>query len=151
MAMMKAIPAANPDDYVASLSGWQQRYTAALRAAVLDTAALTEVIKWGHLVYFSNGPVLLIRAEERRVLFGYEASSLVSNPEASTKWQHWSSWREHRWNAQRWSRWSRRQWLSMRPTAIPQTSVLSVRPNPSIEGTSTIRLRLLAAAPHVKR
>ena len=26
-----------------------------------------------------------------------------------------------------------------------------VRPNPSIEGTSTIRLRLLAAAPHVKR
>ena len=25
------------------------------------------------------------------------------------------------------------------------------RPNPSIEGTSTIRLRLLAAAPHVKR
>jgi hypothetical protein len=28
---------------------------------------------------------------------------------------------------------------------------LSLRPNPSIEGTSTIRLRLLAAAPHVKR
>ena len=26
-----------------------------------------------------------------------------------------------------------------------------LRPNPSIEGTSTIRLRLLAAAPHVKR
>jgi hypothetical protein len=25
----------------------------------------------GHLVYFSNGPVLLIRAEEKRVLFGF--------------------------------------------------------------------------------
>jgi len=25
------------------------------------------------------------------------------------------------------------------------------RPNPSIEGTSNIRLRLLSAAPHVKR
>jgi hypothetical protein len=30
-----------------------------------------EVIKWRHLVYFSNGPVLLIRAEEERVLFGF--------------------------------------------------------------------------------
>jgi hypothetical protein len=29
------------------------------------------VVKWGHLVYFSNGPVLLIRAEQRRVLFGF--------------------------------------------------------------------------------
>jgi hypothetical protein len=29
-----------------------------------------EVIKWGHLVYLSNGPVALIRAEGKRVLFG---------------------------------------------------------------------------------
>ncbi|KQV51271.1 hypothetical protein [Duganella sp. Root336D2] len=28
-------------------------------------------IKWTHLVYFSNGPVLLIRAEKERVLFGF--------------------------------------------------------------------------------
>ena len=28
-------------------------------------------MKWGHLVYLSNGPVLLIRAEEKRVLFGF--------------------------------------------------------------------------------
>jgi hypothetical protein len=27
----------------------------------------------------------------------------------------------------------------------------TLRPNPSIEGTSNIRLRLLSAAPHVKR
>ena len=30
-----------------------------------------ERIKWGHLVYTFNGPVLLIRAEQRRVLFGF--------------------------------------------------------------------------------
>jgi hypothetical protein len=42
-----------------------------LRAAVLASANLKEVIKWGHLVYSSNGPVLLIRAEEHRVLFGF--------------------------------------------------------------------------------
>jgi hypothetical protein len=42
-----------------------------LRATVLKSGALDEVIKWGHLVYFSNGPVLLIRAEEERVLFGF--------------------------------------------------------------------------------
>lgn len=42
----------------------------ALRKAVRAAAKLEEVIKWGHLVYFENGPVLLIRAEEKRVLFG---------------------------------------------------------------------------------
>jgi hypothetical protein len=26
---------------------------------------------WGHLVFFANGPVLLIRAEDNRVLFGF--------------------------------------------------------------------------------
>ena len=34
-------------------------------------AALEERIKWGHIVCFSNGPVLLIRAEAARVLFGF--------------------------------------------------------------------------------
>jgi hypothetical protein len=29
------------------------------------------MVKWGHLVYMANGPVLLIRAEESRVLFGF--------------------------------------------------------------------------------
>ena len=69
--MKKSIPAENPDAYVASLSGWQRRYAEALRTAVVSTASLQEVVKWGHLVYFSNGPVLLIRAEEKRVLFGF--------------------------------------------------------------------------------
>jgi hypothetical protein len=70
--MMKKTQAAeNPDAYLSSLSGWQHRYVQALRQAVTDAQPLDERIKWGHLVYFSNGPVLLIRAEEKRVLFGF--------------------------------------------------------------------------------
>ncbi|OOG47555.1 hypothetical protein B0B52_00960 [Polaromonas sp. A23] len=69
--MKKSVPAESPDAYLASLSGWRQRYVQALRSTVVGTAPLQEVIKWGHLVYFSNGPVLLIRAEEERVLFGF--------------------------------------------------------------------------------
>ena len=47
-------------------------YVEALRAAVFGaTAQLTETVKWGHLVYLANGPVLLIRAERHRVLFGF--------------------------------------------------------------------------------
>jgi hypothetical protein len=71
MPMMKAVPAENPDAYIASLDGWRQRYAQALRSAVLSTVPLRETVKWGHLVYFSDGPVLLIRAEEERVLFGF--------------------------------------------------------------------------------
>jgi hypothetical protein len=71
MPMKKSTPAANPDAYLASLDAWQRRYTEALRSAVIESAPLQEVIKWGHLVYFSNGPVVLIRAEEERVLFGF--------------------------------------------------------------------------------
>ncbi len=69
--MKKTIPATSPDAYVTGLSGWQRAAVEQLRAAVLGSAALDEVIKWGHLVYLSNGPVLLIRAEETRVLFGF--------------------------------------------------------------------------------
>lgn len=69
--MRKSIPAANPDAYVSALDGWRRAQVEALRAAVRDAAPLEEVIKWGHLVYLSHGPVLLIRAEEERVLFGF--------------------------------------------------------------------------------
>jgi hypothetical protein len=71
MPMKKVVPAESADAYVASLSGWHRRYTEALRSAVISAAPLREAIKWGHLVYFSNGPVLLVRAEEIRVLFGF--------------------------------------------------------------------------------
>lgn len=69
--MKKSTPASSPDAYVGTLSGWERATIEQLRAAVLGSAALDEVIKWGHLVYLSNGPVLLIRAEENRVLFGF--------------------------------------------------------------------------------
>lgn len=69
--MRKSTPAASPAAYVAALDGWRRARVEELRAAVLEAAPLDEVIKWGHLVYLSNGPVLLIRAEEERVLFGF--------------------------------------------------------------------------------
>ncbi|MDC0745410.1 DUF1801 domain-containing protein [Polyangium mundeleinium] len=69
--MKKSVPAAKPDAYVASLEGWQRTCVEGLRAAVRASAELEEVIKWGHLVYFSKGPVLLLRAEPARVLFGF--------------------------------------------------------------------------------
>jgi hypothetical protein len=69
--MKKMVPAANPQAYVDALSGWRQECVTALRAAVLGAGKLEEVVKWGHLVYLANGPVLLIRAEEERVLFGF--------------------------------------------------------------------------------
>lgn len=69
--MKKSPPAANPDAYVAALSGWRRARVESLRAAVRAAAPLTEQIKWGHLVYLAGGPVLLIRAEEERVLLGF--------------------------------------------------------------------------------
>jgi hypothetical protein len=69
--MKKTPPAASPDAYVSALRGWRRDCVKALREAVRGAATFDEVIKWGHLVYFSKGPVLLIRAEEERVLFGF--------------------------------------------------------------------------------
>jgi hypothetical protein len=69
--MKKMTPAASPDEYVAGLSGWQRTCVENLRAAVRAAGDLEEEVKWGHLVYTSNGPLLLIRAEEQRVLFGF--------------------------------------------------------------------------------
>lgn len=69
--MKKTPPAPDPDAYVAALDGWRRELVEQLRTAVRAAAPLEEAIKWGHLVYLSNGPVLLIRAEEERVLFGF--------------------------------------------------------------------------------
>ena len=68
--------ARSPDEYVAALAAmgaWQQRSAIALRAAVHEAAPqLQERLHWGHLTYFLNGsPVLLIRAEPQRMLFGF--------------------------------------------------------------------------------
>jgi hypothetical protein len=59
------------DAYVAALDGWRRACVDRLRASVLTQEKLQESVKWGHLVYEANGPVLLIRAEPERVLFGF--------------------------------------------------------------------------------
>ena len=69
--MQKSPAAETPDAYVAALTGWRLDLVLALREAVRSAGLNDERIKWGHLVYFSNGPVLLIRAEQARVLFGF--------------------------------------------------------------------------------
>ena len=69
--MKRSPPAASPDAYVGSLTGWRRTCVEELRTAVRGAARLDEVIKWGHLVCLANGPVLLIRAEEERVLLGF--------------------------------------------------------------------------------
>lgn len=74
--MRKTVPAASPDAYVAALDGWRRDIVARLRAAVhaagdAPNDGAREVIKWGHIVYLADGPALLIRAEDERVLFGF--------------------------------------------------------------------------------
>jgi hypothetical protein len=63
--------AANPAAYLAGIDGWRLKLATSLRRAVKKTAGLDEQLKWGHLVYFSDGPVCLIRVEANRVLFGF--------------------------------------------------------------------------------
>lgn len=71
MAMKKTVPAASPDAYVAALTGWRRALVERLRKAAHAAGLRDERIKWGHIVCFHNGPVLLIRAEDERVLFGF--------------------------------------------------------------------------------
>ena len=78
-------PAPDPDAYVASLGGWQSACVKALRATVTKSSNLEEVVKWGHLVYLSNGPVLLIRAETHRVLFGFWRGQMLRDIEERLK------------------------------------------------------------------
>jgi hypothetical protein len=69
--MKRATPAPSPEAYLGALRGWRRECVAVLRSTVRASASLEERIKWGHLVHLSNGPVLLIRAEESRVLPGF--------------------------------------------------------------------------------
>lgn len=68
---MKTPGVATPDAYVASLEGWRLALVRRLRKSVRAAGPFEEQLKWGHLVYFHNGPALLIRAEAERVLFGF--------------------------------------------------------------------------------
>ena len=68
-----------------ALDGWRRECVESLRSAVLSASPLEEVIKWGHLVYFANGPVLLIRAEDARVLFGFWRGQRLRDIESRLK------------------------------------------------------------------
>lgn len=61
----------DPNEYVSAIDGWRRAIVDGLRATVVGAAIVAEYVKWGHLVYFNNGPVLLIRAEDERVLLGF--------------------------------------------------------------------------------
>lgn len=64
--------ATTPAEYLACFEGWQQDYAAALHAVVTEAVPELEArLKWGHIVYFLDGPVLLVRVEPSRVLFGF--------------------------------------------------------------------------------
>jgi hypothetical protein len=69
--MMTSPQVSQPDDYAAAFDGWRRKRVEELRASVRRVRGLEEALKWGHLVFFANGPALLIRAEEQRVLFGF--------------------------------------------------------------------------------
>jgi hypothetical protein len=68
MAGMKAY--ASPDEWLADAGEWQKPLIEQLRAAVLAGAVFEQGIKWGNLFFRHNGPCLLIRHEESRVLLG---------------------------------------------------------------------------------
>ncbi|OWQ96121.1 hypothetical protein CDQ92_11775 [Sphingopyxis bauzanensis] len=63
--------AETPDAYIAALSGWQLERCRMMRAAIMAAAPFEETIKWTNLVFMTNGPSMLIRAEEQRVLLGF--------------------------------------------------------------------------------
>ena len=69
--MQKMIAAKSPDAYVQALDGWRRECVLRLRASIRSAATLEEVIKWGNIVYLADGPVLMLRAEEGRVLVGF--------------------------------------------------------------------------------
>lgn len=69
--MKKSPSFASPDALVAAQTGWRRECVEALRDVARRAAKTEEIIKWGNLVYRTNGPVFMIRAEEQRVLFGF--------------------------------------------------------------------------------
>lgn len=71
MAMMKSVVAASPDAYVEALSGWQRPLVEMLRATINSDGRFDESIKWTNLLFSLNGPCIVLRAEEKRVLLAF--------------------------------------------------------------------------------
>lgn len=62
---------ASADAFVEAQTGWRRPLVEALRGAVLAAAPFGESIKWGNLVFASNGLCVLIHVEDHRVLLGF--------------------------------------------------------------------------------
>jgi hypothetical protein len=141
-AMKKSVPAANPDAYVASLSGWQRPCVEQIRKAVRAASDLEEVVKWGHLVYLSNGPVLLIRAEETRVLFGFwrgqRLSAIESRLKPGGKYEMATV--------------DLREGMKIKPVTVRRLTTEAVALNESLGNpTDVVKLKSKANAPRTKR
>ena len=63
--------AASPAAYLAALKGWRRELVEHLRDNILAAAKLEEGIKWGNLLYSSNGPAIVIHTEDKRVLLAF--------------------------------------------------------------------------------
>jgi hypothetical protein len=68
---MKMQSYAGPDAFVEAHDGWRRPLVEILRAAILDAAPFEEGVKWGNLVFASNGLAVLIHVEDHRVLLGF--------------------------------------------------------------------------------
>jgi hypothetical protein len=77
--------APSPDAYEKALRGWKRATVAALRAAVANAARLDEEIKWTNVLYSSNGPVAIIRAEGEAVRFGFWRGKQLTDIESRLK------------------------------------------------------------------
>ena len=62
---------ADPEAWLATLGAWQRLLVDALRAAIVGAAPFVETVKWRNLVFLSDGPAILIHAEDDRVLLGF--------------------------------------------------------------------------------
>lgn len=76
---------ADPDALMAALDGWRLELVTMLRAAVDAGDAFDQQIKWGNLVFASNGLAILIRAEEHRVLLGFWRGKRLTDIEPRIK------------------------------------------------------------------
>ena len=75
----------SPDAYIAALSGWQLERCTMMRTAIVAAAPFEETIKWTNLVFTANGPCILIRAEEHRVLLGFWRGKRLREVDARIK------------------------------------------------------------------
>ena len=69
--MRKAVPPPDPAAWLDAVSGWQRALVDDLLATIRKSTRLEAVVKWGNLVFLSNGPALMIRVEDERVLLGF--------------------------------------------------------------------------------